>query len=115
MNFLKSFLMFGGIAAVAFLQSPMTQTNVEARGGLLSLQATQGPVPVPKCNMLGYGVISCAVTLPNCTAGTFKSALIGSTNNEDFKKAGSTSRRGNCTGNDDCQTPQSSDLTSQGC
>ncbi|MFK7767589.1 MAG: hypothetical protein AB8B55_10240 [Mariniblastus sp.] len=118
MNYLKSVLLFSGIAAMAFLQSPMTQTSVEARGGSLSQQTqtpAPDPAPVPKCNMIGYGQISCAVTVPNCTGGTFKSALIGGTNGQDFKTTGTTSARGNCTGNDDCQTPQSSDLTSAGC
>ncbi|MFK7767588.1 MAG: hypothetical protein AB8B55_10235 [Mariniblastus sp.] len=117
MKFLNSFLMLGGIAAVAFLQSPMTKTNVEARGGtLFDVQVpVQGPVTV--CEVAGYFTLPCAGLVPGCTGGTVKGILVstsGSTT-EDFRELPTSTARGLCTGNSNCVTPKSSDITSAGC
>ena len=116
MKIIKSLLMLGSIAAVAFLQSPMTQTTIEARGGALIALQKIPQVPVAVCNIGGYASVSCAENITGCTAGTFKGVLInqGGTS-ENFKDAGTDSVRGDCTGNASCKTPSTPDITSVGC
>ncbi len=117
MNIFRSFLMLGGIAAVAFLQSPMTQSNVEARGGALIAAQVPAQGPVAACNIAGYVTVSCAGISPGCTGGSFKAVVvnIGGDDNEDFRETGTFTIRGACTGNPDCKTPKSEDITSVGC
>ena len=98
------------LATAVFLQAPGEGLNSQAvTGGDIG-------VPITPCNVTGYDEIDCSFINSNCTAGTVKAAnVIAWSTTEDFRSLETTSVRGNCTGNQGCDTPPTSDLTSEGC
>lgn len=113
---MKTFNVCSVLVALVFavlLQGPVYKSSMNAIGG---------QQPVSLCNVIGYDDIPCIGdngigAIPGCTAGNYKLLNVNPApdEHESFRELETKTLRGNCSGNANCATPESLDITSEDC
>jgi len=118
MKYLNLIALFVGVLVVVNIQGPSADSDRTI--DIMNIVGGQEIIPIggggANCPYSGYDSISCATILtPGCTAGSFQAPLSGVGLPNLFQTTGTTSVRGECIGNANCETPPTDDLTSAGC